>query len=113
LSGFEADTTNNRMELMAAIQSLEALSGSCTVDLYTDSQYLAEGASTRLPVWIAAGWRTAKKTPVLNRDLWERLIRAMRSHTVTVRWTRGHAGDAMNIRADRLATAAREAAAPM
>jgi ribonuclease HI len=106
-SGAEPDTTNNRMELMAAIQGLERLTRPCLVTIHTDSEYLERGVSSRLPGWIAAGWRTASKKLVLNRDLWERLIEAMRPHQVVIRWTKGHATDAMNIRADRLVSTAR------
>ncbi|MCG7364198.1 ribonuclease HI [Roseomonas sp. ACRSG] len=106
-SGAEPGTTNNRMELMAAIQGLERLTSPCLVTIHTDSEYLERGVSSRLPGWIAAGWRTASKKPVLNRDLWERLIEALRPHQVVIRWTKGHATDAMNIRADRLVSAAR------
>jgi ribonuclease HI len=108
LSGTEARTTNNRMELMAAIQGLEALSRPLAVTLHTDSEYVFLGITSRLPGWRHDGWRTAKGKPVENVDLWTRLTTAAARHQVDWRWTRGHAGDPMNERVDRLATEARE-----
>jgi ribonuclease HI len=110
LRGGEPHTTNNRMELMAAIAALEALKRACTVDLYTDSEYLKGGITGWINGWKRNGWRTADKKPVKNVDLWQRLDAALRRHQVNWHWVRGHAGHAMNERADRLA---REAIAEM
>ena len=106
ISGASAQTTNNRMELTAAIQALEALSRPSAVDLYTDSTYLKDGITRWLPNWKARGWRTASKAPVKNRDLWEALDALAGRHDVTWHWVRGHAGNAENERADTLARAA-------
>ncbi len=106
LSGGEAATTNNRMELTAAIAGLEALTRPCRVALYTDSQYVRDGITRWLPGWKARGWRTADKKPVKNLDLWQRLDRAASPHRVTWHWVRGHAGHPENERADALARAA-------
>ncbi len=106
LSGGEAATTNNRMELMAVIAGLEALTRPCPVDVYTDSQYVQKGISEWMPGWKARGWRTADKKPVKNVDLWQRLDAAAAPHTVRWHWVRGHAGHPENERADRLARAA-------
>ena len=103
LKGGEPHTTNNRMELMAAIAALEALKRPCLVDLHTDSQYLRDGITKWLPAWKARGWRTADKKPVKNQDLWERLEKALATHTIDWRWVKGHAGHAENERADQLA----------
>jgi ribonuclease HI len=103
LSGGEALTTNNRMELMAAISALEALTRPCTVELHTDSQYLRQGITQWLAAWKRNGWRTADKKPVKNQDLWERLEKALATHTIEWRWVKGHAGHAENERADELA----------
>jgi len=103
LAGGEELTTNNRMELMAAIAGLEALKRPCRVDLYTDSQYLRDGITRWLPGWKARGWRTADKKPVKNIDLWQRLDAAMHAHQIRWHWLRGHAGHVMNERADVLA----------
>ncbi len=103
LSGGEALTTNNRMELMAAISALEALTRPCTVELHTDSQYLRQGITQWLAGWKRNGWRTADKKPVKNQDLWERLEKALGKHTIDWRWVKGHAGHAENERADELA----------
>ena len=103
IKGGEANSTNNRMELMAAIMALEALKRACAVELHTDSQYVRNGISTWLAGWKANGWRTAARQPVKNADLWRRLDLARERHEVDWRWVRGHAGDAMNERADRLA----------
>src|SRR5262249_4493223 len=103
LMGGEAHTTNNRMELMAAISALEALKRPCTVDLRTDSQYLRE----RITKWINGrkniGWRPADKKPVKNVDLWQRLDGALAHHKIQWHWVKGHAGHDMNERADQLA----------
>ena len=103
ICGGEADTTNNRMELMAAIAALEALKRPCTVELYTDSQYLRQGISEWLAGWKARGWRTASKAPVKNEDLWRRLDAARARHDVKWLWVKGHAGHPLNERADALA----------
>jgi ribonuclease HI len=103
LSGGEDHTTNNRMELMAAIAALEALKKPCTVELHTDSQYLQNGISQWIHGWKRNGWRTADKKPVKNVDLWQRLEAAMKSHEVRWHWVRGHVGHALNERADALA----------
>ena len=101
--GGEEHTTNNRMELMAAIASLEALKRSCTVDLHTDSQYLRNGIMSWIHGWKRNGWRTADKKPVKNVDLWQRLDEALKPHKVEWHWVKGHAGHPMNERADELA----------
>jgi ribonuclease HI len=103
LCGGEADTTNNRMELMAAIRALEALTKPCTVELHTDSQYVKKGISEWMPGWKARGWKTADKKPVKNEDLWRRLDEARLRHTVDWRWVKGHSGHEHNERADALA----------
>jgi ribonuclease HI len=110
LSGAENPTTNNRMEMMAAIAALEALTRPSEVRLYTDSQYLRDGVTRWLPQWKARGWRTADKKPVKNVDLWQRLETAMERHTVEFHWVRGHAGHPENERADELARSAITAA---
>ncbi len=106
LSGGEARTTNNRMEIMAAIAALEALKRPCTVDLHTDSQYLRQGITEWIAGWKARGWRTADKKPVKNEDLWKRLDLARARHDVRWHWVKGHAGHPLNERADGLARAA-------
>jgi ribonuclease HI len=106
LSGGEPATTNNRMELLAAIRGLEALKRPCRVGLYTDSQYLRDGITKWLPAWKARGWKTADKKPVKNLDLWQRLELAAASHNVEWHWVRGHSGHPENERADALARAA-------
>ncbi len=104
LSGGEAaPTTNNRMELMAAIQALEALSRPSAVRLHTDSSYLRNGVTSWLPSWKRNGWRTASKQPVKNEDLWRRLDAAAARHNVRWLWVKGHAGNPGNERADALA----------
>jgi ribonuclease HI len=103
LCGGEALTTNNRMELLAAISALEALSRGCVVDLHTDSQYLRGGVTGWINNWKRNGWRTADKKPVKNEDLWRRLDEAAARHEVAWKWVKGHAGDTMNERADELA----------
>lgn len=103
LSGGEALTTNNRMELLAAIVALETLSRPMTVALHTDSQYLRQGIMTWLRGWKARGWVTADKKPVKNKDLWERLDRAAARHEIVWHWVKGHAGHVENERADLLA----------
>ena len=108
LSGGEASTTNNRMELMAAIAALEALKRTCRVELSTDSQYLRQGITEWLPRWQRNGWRTAAKAPVKNQDLWQRLAAVSAQHEVGWRWVRGHSGHPENERVDRAARAAAE-----
>jgi ribonuclease HI len=103
LSGGEADTTNNRMELLAAISALEALTRPCVIDLYTDSNYLRGGITQWVHGWQRNGWKTADKKPVKNVDLWQRLIEARNRHDVTWHWVKGHAGHDENERADELA----------
>ena len=103
LSGGEPDTTNNRMELMAAISALEALKEGCDAILHTDSQYVRQGITEWMPNWIRRGWKTAGGDPVKNRDLWERLHAAAARHAVDWRWVKGHAGDPDNERVDVLA----------
>ena len=103
LCGGELATTNNRMELMGAIQALEALNKPCQVELHTDSQYVRTGITEWLAAWKARGWRTAAKAPVKNEDLWKRLDAARLRHTVDWRWVKGHNGHELNERADALA----------
>jgi ribonuclease HI len=103
LKGGEPHTTNNRMELMAAIRALEALKRPCAVDVYTDSEYLRQGITGWIFGWKRNGWRTAAKKPVRNVDLWQRLDAAVNRHTVHWHWLRGHAGHDLNERADELA----------
>lgn len=111
LSGGERDTTNNRMELMAAIRALESLKRPCSVHLTTDSNYVRQGITEWLPRWQSNGWRTAARKPVKNADLWQRLEAAAAPHEVRWSWVKGHSGHPENERADRLATdAARRAA---
>lgn len=106
LSGGAPETTNNRMELMAAIMALEALTRPMAVDLYTDSTYVRSGITEWLANWKRRNWRTADKKPVKNVDLWQRLDAAAGRHQVAWHWVKGHAGDPGNERADRLARAA-------
>ena len=103
MCGGEALTTNNRMELMAAIMALEALKRPCAVDLHTDSQYVRGGVTGWINGWKRNGWKTADKKPVKNVDLWQRLDEAQARHEVKWHWVKGHAGDVMNERADELA----------
>ncbi len=103
LCGFEAATTNNRMELMGAIAALEALKRGCSVQLHTDSQYVCKGIQEWLPQWIRRGWKTAAGKPVLNQDLWERLAAQSRRHRVRWHWVKGHSGVALNERVDQIA----------
>ena len=110
LNGGEPHTTNNRMELMAAIAGLEALKRPCKVRLYTDSLYLRDGITQWLAGWKARGWRTAAKAPVKNVDLWQRLEQAAAVHEIEWHWVRGHSGHPENERADALARAGLEAA---
>ncbi|MEM7206861.1 MAG: ribonuclease HI [Pseudomonadota bacterium] len=103
LFGGEHETTNNRMELMAAISGLEALTRPCTVELVTDSTYVMQGINEWLPGWKRNNWKTAAKKPVKNVDLWKRLDAANTRHKVNWRWVKGHSGDPGNERADALA----------
>lgn len=103
LFGGEADTTNNRMELMAAIKGLQALTRPCEVILTTDSQYVMKGINEWMDNWKKRGWRTAKKEPVKNVDLWKLLDQAIQGHAIEWVWVRGHTGDPGNERADNLA----------
>lgn len=106
LYGYEAQTTNNRMELMAVIVALETLKEPCQIDLYSDSSYVLKGIKEWIHGWKARGWKTADKKPVKNDDLWRRLDEARQRHRVTWNWVKGHAGDVMNERADGLANKA-------
>ncbi|MDH3230249.1 MAG: ribonuclease HI [Alphaproteobacteria bacterium] len=103
MSGGARDTTNNRMEMMAAIRALESLKREVLADLYTDSTYLRDGITKWLPAWKANGWKTAAKKPVKNQDLWRRLEAALADHEVSWHWVKGHAGHPENERADKLA----------
>ena len=103
VAGGEPDTTNNRMELMAAIGALEALTRSCAVTLTTDSRYVMQGIEQWVPKWRANGWLTADKKPVKNQDLWQRLSEATARHQVRWQWVRGHTGHAENERVDQAA----------
>ncbi len=103
LKGGEPGTTNNRMELMAAISALEALKRPCEIELHTDSEYLRQGVTQWIHNWKRNGWRTADKKPVKNEDLWKRLDEALKRHRIDWRWVKGHAGHEMNERADLLA----------
>jgi ribonuclease HI len=103
LHGGEAQTTNNRMELMAAIQALEALNRPSQVQLHTDSTYLLNGITKWIAAWQRNGWRTSARKPVKNEDLWRRLVEAMNGHEVRWLWVKGHAGEEGNERADELA----------
>ncbi len=115
LSGGEAETTNNRMELTAAIRALEALKRGIKAELYTDSTYVRDGITRWIHAWKRNGWKTANKKPVKNEDLWRHLDRALEGHQVSWHWIKAHAGHPENERADQLArqetTAARERAA--
>lgn len=106
LSGGELATTNNRMEMTAAIRALQSLKGTSAVTLYTDSRYLLDGATLWLPRWKANGWKTADKKPVKNADLWQALEAAAAPHRISWRWVEGHSGHPENERADALARAA-------
>ena len=109
LSGGEAPTTNNRMELMAAIEALRALKRPCHVQLTTDSNYVRDGITKWIHGWRRNGWRTADKKPVKNAELWQALIEASEPHRIDWHWVRGHAGHPENERADALACAEAEA----
>ncbi|PIQ43687.1 MAG: ribonuclease HI [Gammaproteobacteria bacterium CG11_big_fil_rev_8_21_14_0_20_46_22] len=106
LKGYEADTTNNRMELMAAIAALEALTRPCEIDLTTDSQYVRQGITEWIVQWKARGWKTAAKKPVKNADLWQRLDALASQHAIVWHWVKGHSGHAENELVDQLANEA-------
>ena len=108
LSGGEPHTTNNRMEMLAAIRALEALKRPCRVRLHTDSIYVRDGITKWVHGWLRNGWRTADKKPVKNAELWQALLAAAGPHVVEWRWVKGHAGHPENERADKLACAAAE-----
>ena len=103
LNGSEEHTTNNRMELMAAIRAIEAVKRPCEIHLHTDSEYLRQGITTWIHSWKAKGWKTADKKPVKNQDLWQRLDEAIATHQVKWHWVKGHSGHKENDRADELA----------
>ena len=105
LSGGESDTTNNRMELLAAINALESLGRATAITVVTDSAYVKNGVTGWIHGWKRNGWKTAAKKPVKNADLWQRLDEAQKRHTVTWKWVKGHAGHPENERADELARA--------
>jgi ribonuclease HI len=109
MSGGEANTTNNRMELMGAIAALESLKRSCTVEMHVDSSYVKDGITKWIHGWKKNGWKTADKKPVKNAELWQRLEAALAHHKVSWHWVKGHAGHGDNERADELA---REGMAP-
>jgi ribonuclease HI len=106
ISGGELHTTNNRMEIRAAIEGLNALKRACVVDLFTDSQYVRQGITSWMSNWKRRGWRTADNKPVKNEDLWRELDEAASRHKVSWHWVKGHADDPINIRVDELAVAA-------
>lgn len=106
LQGGASLTTNNRMELRAALAALQALTRPCAVEMHTDSEYLRKGITEWITGWLRNGWRTSTKQPVKNRDLWQALHAATQKHRITWHWVRGHAGDEFNERADRLAVTA-------
>ena len=108
LSGGEALTTNNRMELMGAIMALEAVSEPCRIVLHTDSQYVRQGITEWMANWVRRNWKTAGGDPVKNRDLWERLHAAKQTHKIEWRWVKGHSGDPDNERVDQMAREAAE-----
>ena len=109
LTGSEPDTTNNRMELMAAIMGLNAVTRPMLVDLHTDSRYVMNGVQDWMPRWKANGWKTAAKKPVANQDLWQQLDEAVIRHQVRWHWIKGHTGNPLNERCDVLARSAAEA----
>jgi ribonuclease HI len=106
LQGGASLTTNNRMELRAALVAFQALTRPCTIEVHTDSEYLKKGVTEWMAGWLRNGWRTSSKQPVKNRDLWQALNTAMKPHQITWHWVKGHAGDEFNERADQLAVAA-------
>ena len=108
LSGGDAETTNNRMEMTAVIEGLKALKEPCSVDLYTDSKYVLDGATKWLQGWQEKGWKRADKKPVLNVDLWQVLSDLLGQHEITWHWVKGHAGNLYNERVDTMAVAQRD-----
>ncbi len=106
ISGSEKNTTNNRMEMRAAIEALKALTQDCEVDIMTDSEYLRKGITDWVHQWQARGWRTSQKKPVKNKDLWVALLEAEKRHSVRWHWVKGHSGHPENERADELANQA-------
>jgi ribonuclease HI len=106
LQGGASLTTNNRMELRAVIAALEALKRPCQVDVYTDSDYVRLGITRWIRGWMQRGWKTADRRPVKNQDLWQALVAAMRPHVISWNWVKGHAGNSLNERVDRLAVQA-------
>lgn len=107
-SGYDPETTNNRMELLGAIVGLEALTRPCSVDITTDSQYVQKGMTEWIAGWIKKGWKNSQRKDVANRELWERLLAATEPHEVSWHWVRGHTGHAENERCDELARMAIE-----
>lgn len=105
-SGGEVLTTNNRMELMGAIEGLKQLKTPCDVTLITDSKYVLQGFTEWMPGWVRKGWKTADNKPVKNVELWQALAEAAKPHRITWKWVKGHSGDALNDRVDMLAVAA-------
>lgn len=103
ISGYEEHTTNNRMEMMAVIKGLSALKERCDVKLYTDSKYVKDGCETWMPNWIKNNWLTSTKQPVKNQDLWIELHKVFQLHTIKLFWVKGHSGNIMNERVDKLA----------
>lgn len=103
ISGYALDTTNNRMEMMAVIEALRQLKRSCRVNLYTDSKYLMKGMTEWVPRWIRRNWVNSKKRPVMNRDLWEKILDLSKPHQIEWNWVKGHQGHPENERCDRLA----------
>ncbi|MEA5077591.1 MAG: ribonuclease HI [Anaerolineaceae bacterium] len=108
LMGADPDTTNNRMELTAAIRALRSLKAPSTVTLYTDSQYLQKGIDEWMSGWLARNWKASTGKPVLNQDLWKELLEAKKPHKVTWQWVKGHAGNVYNTRVDALVHQARQ-----
>lgn len=108
LSGGAAETTNNRMEMTAALEGLKALKRPCKVEFYTDSNYLKDGVTQWLAGWKKRGWKTATKKPVKNQDIWEQLDQVIQNHQIEWHWVKGHAGDEYNERCDELAREALE-----
>ena len=106
INGFEPETTNNRMELMAAIEALKSLTKPCKVELHTDSTYVQKGITEWIKGWKAKGWKNSQKKPVKNADLWQELDKINAYHDVSWHWVKGHAGHPLNERADELATGA-------
>ena len=108
ISGGAKETTNNQMELTAVIEGLSLLKKTCEVELFTDSKYVLEGATKWLEGWVQKGWKKADKKPVLNRELWEKLIPLFQKHTITWHWVKGHAGHPENERVDTMACIERD-----